>query len=135
MLIRWVAGGDEGGNPALWDVMFTITVNVTNTGKLAGKDVVMVFVQYPSDNLWDTPIIQLRAFEKTDTLAAGSSELVTLEITRKDISIWDVASQNWVIPVSSVAPFLFWIGSSSANLTLACESLSGACSDGRVSPV
>ena len=40
------AGGDQGGNPALWDTMFTITVNVTNTGKVAGKDVVMVFVQF-----------------------------------------------------------------------------------------
>jgi beta-glucosidase len=129
------AGGDQGGNPALWDVMFTLSVNVTNTGKFAGKDVVMVFVQYPSDNPWDTPVIQLRAFEKTDTLAAGESEVVTLQITRKDLSTWDVITQNWIIPVSSSAPFLFWIGDSSANLTLACESLSGKCSDGRASPV
>jgi hypothetical protein len=102
---------------------------------VAGKDVVMVFVQYPSDNPWDTPIIQLRAFEKTDTLANGQSEVVTLQITRKDLSIWDVVSQNWIIPVSSTAPFLFWIGDSSANLTLACESLSKSCSGGRASPV
>jgi beta-glucosidase len=129
------AGGGQGGNPALWDVMFRLSVTVTNSGSVAGKDVVMVFVQYPSDNPWDTPVIQLRAFEKTDTLGAGDSEVVTLEITRKDLSIWDVVSQNWVIPVSSTAPFLFWIGDSSANLTLACESLSGTCTDGRVPPV
>jgi len=129
------AGGDHGGNPALWDVMFTLSVNVTNTGSVAGKDVVMLFVQYPSDNPWDTPIIQLRAFEKTATLGVGGSEVVTLNITRKDVSIWDVVSQNWIIPVSSSEPFLFWIGDSSANLTLACESLSKTCSDGRPSPV
>jgi hypothetical protein len=129
------AGGDQGGNPALWDVMFKISVTVTNTGTVAGKDVVMVFVQYPSDNPWDTPTIQLRAFEKTDTLAEGASEVVTLQITRKDLSIWDVVSRNWIIPVSNTAPFLFWIGDSSANLTLACESLSGSCSDGHASPV
>ena len=129
------AGGAEGGNPALWDVMFSITVNLTNTGTVAGKDVVMVFVQYPSDNPWDTPIIQLRAFEKTATLAAGENEVVTLDITRKDLSIWDVVSQNWIIPVSSAQPFLFWIGDSSANLTLACESLSRSCTDGRKPPV
>ncbi|KAE9379142.1 glycoside hydrolase family 3 protein [Stipitochalara longipes BDJ] len=130
-----VAGGDQGGNPALWDVMFTISVTVTNTGTVAGKDVVMVFVQYPSDSPWETPIIQLRAFEKTSTLTEGASEDVTLQITRKDLSIWDVVSQNWMIPVSSTAPFLFWIGDSSANLTLACESLSGSCSGDRESPV
>ena len=129
------AGGDQGGNPALWDVMFTISVKVTNTGKVAGKDVAMVFVEYPSDNPWDTPIIQLRAFEKTNTLAPGESEVLTLEITRKDLSIWDVVSQNWIIPVSSTAPFLFWIGDSSANLTLACDSLKRTCTDGRVPPV
>lgn len=129
------AGGDQGGNPALWDVMFTISVKVTNTGRVAGKDVAMVFAQYPSDNPWDTPVIQLRAFEKTDTLAPGESEVVTLDITRKDLSIWDVVSQNWVIPMSSNAPFLFWIGGSSANLTLACDSLTSTCTDGRVPPV
>jgi beta-glucosidase len=129
------AGGDQGGNPALWDVMFEISVKITNTGAVAGKDVAMVFVQYPSDSPWDTPIIQLRAFEKTDELAPGTSEVVKLQVTRKDLSIWNVVSQNWVIPVSSSKPFLFWIGNSSANLTLACESLSGACSDGRTAPV
>jgi hypothetical protein len=115
--------------------MFTLSVNVTNTGSVAGKDVVMLFVQYPSDNPWDTPIIQLREFEKTATLGVGGSEVVTLNITRKDVSIWDVVSQNWIIPVSSSEPFLFWIGDSSANLTLACESFSKTCSDGRPSPV
>ena len=129
------AGGSQGGNPALWDIMYTLSVNVTNAGSVAGKSVVMVFVQYPADNPWDTPIIQLRAFEKTDTLAAGASEIVTMEITRKDLSIWDVVSQNWVIPVSSSDSFLFWIGESTANLTLACESLSGTCSGGRTPPV
>jgi beta-glucosidase len=129
------AGCSQGGNPALWDIMFTISVTVTNTGKVAGKGPTMVFVQYPSDNPWDTPAIQLRAFEKTDTLAAGDIEAVTLDITRKDLSVWDVVSQNWIIPVSSTAPFLFWIGDSSANLTLACDSLSGTCTDGRVPPI
>ncbi|KAI9048909.1 hypothetical protein LZ554_006760 [Drepanopeziza brunnea f. sp. 'monogermtubi'] len=129
------AGGAQGGNPALWDVMFTIAVKVTNTGTVAGKDVVQVYVQYPSDNPWDTPVIQLRAFEKTATLAPGESATVTLQLTRRDLSIWDVVRQNWIIPVSTSQPFLFWIGNSSAGLTLACESLSMTCSDGRTEPV
>ncbi|KAL3428422.1 beta-glucosidase F [Phlyctema vagabunda] len=129
------AGGDLGGNPALWDVMYRIAVTVTNTGAVAGKSVAMAFVQYPTDSQWDTPIIQLRAFEKTATLAPGASESVTLEITRKDLSIWDVVSQDWVIPVSSSSPFLFWVGDSSGNLTLACDSLTSACSSGRAPPV
>jgi beta-glucosidase len=129
------AGGTQGGNPALWDTMYTFSVKVTNTGAVTGKQVVMLFVQYPSDSAWDTPIIQLRDFEKTDDLAKGASQTIELSVTRKDLSVWDVVQQNWVIPVSKTEPFLFWIGSSSGNLTLACESLSGSCSAGRTSPV
>jgi beta-glucosidase len=129
------AGGSQGGNPALWDIMYSFSVKITNTGTVPGKEVAMLFVQYPSDSPWDTPIIQLRTFEKTDTLAVGASQTITLEVTRKDLSIWDVVSQNWIIPVSTTEPFLFWIGESSGNLTLACESLSGVCSGGRTSPV
>lgn len=129
------SGGDQGGNPALWDVMFTIAVKVTNTGTVAGKDVAMVFVEYPSDNPWDTPIIQLRAFEKTDTLAVGASQTLTLTLTRKDLSVWDVISQNWILPVSATKPFVFWVGESSGNLTLGCESISKTCTDGRANPV
>ena len=115
--------------------MFSISVAVTNTGSVPGKEVIMLFVQYPSDSSWDTPVIQLRAFEKTDTLAVGASQTLTLEVTRKDLSIWDVVSQNWVIPVSESESFVFWIGNGTGNLTLACESLSGKCSAERASPV
>ncbi len=129
------AGGSQGGKPALWDTMYTFFINITNTGSCPGKEVVMLFVQYPSDSPWDTPIIQLRAFEKTDTLAVGESEVVALAVTRKDLSVWDVVTQNWIIPVSASESFLFWIGEGTGNLSLACESLTGVCSGGRVSPV
>jgi beta-glucosidase len=129
------AGGDEGGNPALWDIMFTLSVTVNNTGSVAGKEVAMLFLQHPSDSPYDTPIIQLRNFEKTETLEAGASQVLTMDVTRRDLSVWDVVKQNWVIPVSSSKPFTFWVGNSSGNLTIACESLSGVCSSGRNKPV
>ncbi|KAG9232527.1 glycoside hydrolase superfamily [Amylocarpus encephaloides] len=129
------AGGDEGGNPALWDTMFTISVTVTNTGSMAGKDVVMAFLQHPSDSPYDTPIIQLRNFEKTDTLTAGGKQTLQLTLTRRDLSVWDVVKQNWVIPISATKPFLVWVGSSSANLTAACDTISQNCSGGRAAPV
>jgi beta-glucosidase len=129
------SGGSQGGNPALWDIMFSFSVKVTNTGTVAGKSVAMLFIQYPSDSAWDTPIIQLRAFDKTATLAPGASQTLSLSVTRKDLSIWDVVSQNWVIPFSTTKPFLFWIGESSANLTMACDSLTKTCTSGRATPV
>jgi len=128
------AGGDLGGNPALWDVMFRISVTVTNTGAVAGKAVTMAFVQFPSNSGVDTPIIQLRDFGKTDTLVSGGSQVLTFGISRKDVSVWDVEIQNWVVP-SLTGSYLFWIGMGSGNLTLACDSMAGTCSGGRVPPV
>lgn len=129
------AGGDQGGNPALYDVMFTVSVTVKNTGTVPGKEVAMLFLQHPSGSIYDTPIIQLRNFEKTDTLAVGASQTLKLDVTRRDLSVWDTKLQNWVIPVSTSQPFLLWVGNSSGNLTTACESLSKTCSGGRKSPV
>jgi beta-glucosidase len=129
------AGGSQGGNPALFDTMFTVSVTVTNTGLVAGKSVAMLYVQYPSDSAYDTPVIQLRDFAKTDTLAPGGKQTVMLTLTRKDLSVWDTVKQNWVLPVSTSKPYLFWVGDSSGGLTLACESISGTCSGGRTAPV
>ncbi|KAM3068675.1 hypothetical protein ACMFMG_010856 [Clarireedia jacksonii] len=129
------AGGSQGGNPALFDTMFTLSVTVTNTGLVAGKSVAMLYVQYPSDSTYDTPVIQLRDFAKTDTLAPGGKQTVTLTLTRKDLSVWDTVKQNWVLPVSASKPYLFWVGDSSGGLSLACESISGTCSSGRTAPV
>lgn len=135
-------GGGLGGNPALWDVAYTISVVVTNTGSgsssttarsFAGKAVAQAYVQYP-DSDYDTPIVQLRDFEKTDTLAVGESQTVTLTFTRKDVSVWDVVQQNWVVPVVD-GQYKFWIGSASDALYLACSADTLVCEEGLTAPV
>lgn len=62
----------------------TVTVKVTNTGSVAGKEVVTVFAQspytdYDVQNKVEKASVQLVGFEKTQELAPGESE--TLEIT------------------------------------------------------
>ncbi|PSR90781.1 beta glucosidase [Coniella lustricola] len=128
------AGGGPGGNPALFDIAYTINVVVTNTGSTySGKAVAQAYVQFP-DSDFDTPIIQLRDFEKTDTLAPGESQTLTLSFTRKDVSVWDVVEQNWVVPVVDGA-YKFWIGEASDALYLACGADTLTCNDGQTSPV
>jgi hypothetical protein len=137
------AGGGEGGNPALWDVAYTIDLTVTNTGNHDGKAVAQAYVQYPKGIQFDTPIIQLRDFEKTDTLAPGESQRLQLLFTRKDLSVWDVVAQDWTVPglgedqpvASTGRGFTIWIGDASDNLHLGCYSDSLECNNGLASPV
>lgn len=129
-----VAGGAQGGNPALFDIAYDVSVTVTNTGNRPGKAVAQLYVQYPSTQTIDTPVVQLRDFEKTATLAPGASQTLKLRVTRKDLSIWDVVSQNWIVPVVG-GDYGIWIGDSADSLSIRCGSASGNCATGQTSPV
>ncbi|KAI1260027.1 glycoside hydrolase family 3 protein [Xylariaceae sp. FL1019] len=131
------AGGASGGNPALFDVAYTLSVTVNNTGETAGKAVAQVYVQFPDteeNGGFETPIIQLRDFEKTDSLAAGDSTTLSLQLSRKDISVWDVVSQNWIVPSPS-ARYKVWIGQASDDLSVVCYTDTLTCEEGVTGPV
>jgi len=122
------ASGEPGGNPALWDVAYNVSVKVTNTGLYSGKAVAQLYVSFPSGISYDTPVKQLRDFAKTDTLAPGDSQVLEMSVTRKDLSVWDVVSQNWVIPSIS-GSYTLSVGAASDDLRLTC-STSGSCTGG-----
>lgn len=113
------AGGGQGGNPALFDIAYSVKVRVTNTGPRRGKAVAQLYVELPSSLGLDTPELQLRQFEKTRELAPGQSELITLTVTRKDLSVWDTLVQDWKAPVNGEGVKL-WIGNSVADLPIVC---------------
>lgn len=129
------AGGGQGGNPALWDVAYTISVKVTNSGKThAGKASVQAYLQFPDDISYDTPVIQLRDFEKTSELAPGESQTVKLTLTRKDVSVWDVKIQDWVVPDVD-GRYQVWIGAASDDLTTVCRVDGLKCESGVEGPL
>lgn len=111
-----------------------MSVTVTNIGARAGKAVAQLYVQFPEGITFDTPVIQLRDFEKTATLQPGASQKLSLRITRKDLSVWDVVSQNWLIP-SVNGDYKIWVGDSSDNLHLRCNTAGTTCVAGQASPV
>jgi hypothetical protein len=134
------AGGGDGGNAALWDVAWEVTVTVRNAGaSFAGKASVQAYVQYPPDAPYDVPVVQLRDFEKTAALRPGESETVTLRLTRKDVSVWDVELQNWVVPGvrggGGMGRYTVWIGEASDRLFLACYTDMLVCEEGLSPPV
>ncbi|KAF4302145.1 putative beta-glucosidase m [Botryosphaeria dothidea] len=84
----------EGGLESLWETLATVTATVTNTGNYSGAEVVQLYVGIPYA---DTPAKQLRGFAKVP-LEVGASEEVTFALMRRDLSVWDVESQGWVLP-------------------------------------
>jgi beta-glucosidase len=101
-----------GGNPALWESLYNVTVSVSNTGDVAGAAVPQLYVGLPSSAPAGTPIRQLRGFEKV-YLEEGESQSVSFELQRRDLSYWDIISQQWVIPEGE---FTIWVGLSSRDL-------------------
>lgn len=108
---RIAAGGGPGGNPQLWDVLFSVTATVTNNGTVAGDEVAQLYVSLggPTD-----AVVVLRNFDRL-SIQAGQSATFEADITRRDVSNWDAASQNWVI---SNYTKTVHVGSSSRKLPL-----------------
>ena len=119
---RSPAGGGEGGNPSLFETHLTVNVTVTNTGSRKGKEVVQLYLSFPANvteestgEVIDFPVRVLRAFEKIE-VDVEKSQIVSLELTRKDLSYWSVVQQNWVMPTN--AEFTISVGRSSFDLPL-----------------
>ncbi|RWA03474.1 hypothetical protein EKO27_g11631, partial [Xylaria grammica] len=83
---------------------------------------------------FDTPVIQLRDFAKSDTLAPGESATLQLQLTRKDISVWDTTAQNWIVP-NPTGRYGVWIGQASDDLSVVCYTDSLDCEGGAQGPV
>ena len=82
-------------------VAATVAVTVRNTGSLAGSTVVQVYVRDPigASNVV-RPWKRLVAFRRTDSLAAGASVQVTVEILGEDLAVHDDAMAFAVVPGS-----------------------------------
>lgn len=110
------AGGEEGGNPDLWETYVTVHADVKNTGARDGKVVVQLYMAYPeTDDKIDFPVKVLRGFEKV-LVRKGETQTVAFNLTRRDLSYWDVTEQNWKIVLDR--QYTFMVGQSSRDLTV-----------------
>lgn len=71
----------------------TLSVTVTNTGKLPGQEVVQAYLTFP-DGAGEPPQL-LKGFEKTTVLAPGASQKITFTLTDRMVSVWDVDTHAW----------------------------------------
>ena len=121
---RSPAGGGAGGNPLLYEEIVRVRTTVRNTGDRKGKEVVQIYVSFPSgvtERSWtlswhreeiEFPVRVLRNFTKIE-LEPEEERVVEMTLTRKDLSYWSVREQNWVMPGGEMG---IWVGRSSRNL-------------------
>lgn len=81
--------GQEGGK---WKV----GVTVTNTGKCTGKEVVQVYVSVPR-RACNAEYQRLVAFAKTDALAPGKSQSLTLSFALSDLACYYPQTASYIL--------------------------------------
>ncbi|PVH75143.1 glycoside hydrolase family 3 protein [Cadophora sp. DSE1049] len=99
----------EGGQGDLWDVLFQVTASVSNSGEVDGAEVAQLYVGIPGG-----PVRQLRGFSKVD-VEPGQSVDLNFDLTRRDLSVWDVVQQKWQLQKGE---YKVYIGGSSRSLPL-----------------
>ena len=76
------------------DGNLTATVTVTNTGSVAGKEVVEVYVAAPAGGL-EKPARELKAFDKTDLLEPGASQTLSFTLTPYELASFNIDANEW----------------------------------------
>ncbi len=105
------------GNPTLSATAFrdvdglTVTVDVTNTGSVAGKEIVQVYVHDHQSGLV-RPQKELKAFAKVE-LQPGETKTVSFELDFRAFAYYHPKYQQWI---TEDGEFDILIGSSSADI-------------------
>ncbi|MBG0857924.1 MAG: glycoside hydrolase family 3 C-terminal domain-containing protein [Bacteroidales bacterium] len=89
-----------------------ITIPVSNTGKVAGTEVVQVYIHKVNDK--DGPIRTLRAFHRVN-LAPGSSDKITIDLPGRAFEFFDKSSGKMVVVPGD---YEVWYGNSSNDRDL-----------------
>jgi beta-glucosidase len=77
------------------DGRVAVSVDVTNTGKRAGEEVVQLYVGFEGSRV-DRPVKLLRAFDKV-ALAPGETKSVPLSVDVRDLAWYNAESRAWEV--------------------------------------
>ncbi|WP_322151499.1 beta-glucosidase [Paratractidigestivibacter sp.] len=121
---------DFSGSEA--DDKFELSVKVTNTGKVAGRTPVLVYVQspytdYDRENGIEKAAIELVGFQKTGSIEPGASEDVKVSVPKKELRTYD--SNKARTYILDAGEYYFTVAGSSheaINNVLAAKGLTAA---------
>ncbi len=86
----------------------TVSVDVTNTGKVAGDEVVQVYIHQKSGSD-SRPLRELKGFERI-TLQPGETRAVTILLGPDELGYWSTNAGGWI---QDAAAFDVWVGADS----------------------
>ncbi|KAG5652918.1 hypothetical protein H0H81_003118 [Sphagnurus paluster] len=115
-----ISGSTVGGtaptgsalDPWLHTKVLTVTFTIKNSGAVGGHEIPQLYTTPPASA--NSPPKNLKGFDSV-YIDPGQSKTVTIQLSRYDLSIWDVVAQRWRVPTGSHG---ISIGASSRDIRL-----------------
>ena len=117
---------------------FEVTVTVTNSGAVAGKETVQVYAQspytdYDKENKVEKAAVQLIGFGKTAVLEPGASEEVKVLVDKRDLAAYDTyGAKTYILDAGDYYLTVATDSHNAANNVLAAKGYTVASTEGRM---
>ena len=98
--------------PTKFSKKLSLSVEVTNVGEVAGKEVVQVYLSAPAKSM-DKPALELKAFAKTELLNPKQSQTLSFTLTLESLASFDTARSAWVVEAGT---YTVKVGNSVENI-------------------
>lgn len=97
---------------AKFNKQMTITVDIKNSGKVPGKEIVQLYLSAPSVRI-DKPESELKGFAKTRLLQPGEVQTISFTIDEKSLASFNPPTSSWV---ADAGQYTVKIGASSKDI-------------------
>ena len=95
------------------DGSITVNVDIENTGKRDGDEVVQLYVKHINSQV-SRPIQELKGFQRVN-LKAGERKTVAIPLAAKRLAYWDISKNDWQVERDSIE---VRVGASSADIRM-----------------